>query len=83
MRDQPANWRSTALKIKQLHLVAEIRVTAGRRKFGTCAARFTLEKGSEASFHKVCEQIYKTFHEWTLVETDGRAVSRMEKAFRV
>lgn len=48
---------TTALNIKEVAFVGEIRTYGGTRKIGTSAVQFTQEKGAASSFNRVMDEI--------------------------
>lgn len=61
--------------------VSEIRVATGSRKKGSCAARFTLEKGSSSTFAHTTDEFYRTLERRALVIRAPQKIARMERAF--
>lgn len=48
---------TTALNIKEVAFVGEIRTYGGNRKIGTSVVQFTQEKGAASSFNRVMDEI--------------------------
>lgn len=52
-----ANGEITALNIKGVTFVGEIRTNSGTKKAGTSVVQFTQEKGAASSFNRVMDEI--------------------------
>ncbi|KAI5844782.1 hypothetical protein BZA05DRAFT_409343 [Tricharina praecox] len=65
--------------VKACEIVVEIRVAQGNRRVGTCVARFTLEKGSQSSFHFLHDNMEKIFE--ASINKKPHEVTRMLRVF--
>jgi len=72
---------ANCLELKEIRVVAEVRVCTGSRTKGTSVVRFTQEKGPISSFDRIFHEMSNHLGDGRYLVTDPLNTSRMEKIF--